>query len=468
MMIRQGDIILTWDQQLELLKNNSQLQNYFFSNNINLQDFLTSYIQVDQIICKSTEPSSSEITVLLKNLLVQNENKNNELVSLFKHVQNDFGTFKTQLESSLRNITNTEIKEIVSQLVNSDKQFIQNNFGDLSDKLINLNSQNLNEYDRKTLGIIQNIQSTFNSSLDTHHITHKINDIDTILTSLHNKFNANSSKKGEYAENILFNNLVKAFPDSDVILTRFESDAADIQIKKENKPLILIDSKHIESKNVPKIDLDKFHENCKLNNASGILCNAFSGIANKKHFEIDIIDKNIIVYIWNHEFDPTLFQIASRIIYNIHNIIKEQKTDKIQIDQILYKKLKLEYNFFLQNFQQHLNVIKTNIKSLEQLSLNQLEQFFKRTNFDTGDKEFQCSYCCTGFKAEKYLKDHIKKIHNITLTTSKRGRKKKVVEPPIEKVIEEENTEGEEVEEEEPEDELQEEIEEEPVNIIRF
>jgi hypothetical protein len=424
---------MNWSEQLKNVQNNLYVSNYFTANNLNLEDFLNNYIKVDQIICKNCEPTTSELSNLLKNLQTQNDN----IQLLVKNVQIDFSSYKIHLENSLRSITNNEIKDVVSQLLdkNSDKQFLEN----ISDKLVNLNSQNLNEFDRKTLSVIQNMQSAFSTSLDSHHITHKINDMDCILTSLHNKFNNNSSRKGEFAENILFSNLVQAFPDSDVILTRFESDAADIQIKKDNKPLVLIDSKHIESKNVPKPDLEKFHENCKINNASGILCNAFSGIANKKHFEIDIIDKNIIVYIWNHEFDATLFQVAVRIIYNIYDIIKEQKTDKIQIDQILYKKLKLEYNFFLQNYQQHINSIKTNIKSLEQLTLNQLEQFFKRSNFNCEDKQYSCELCGTGFVQEKYLKDHVKKIHNITLTTSRRGRKKK--DPLLVKTIDIENIE---------------------------
>lgn len=414
---------MNWNEQVELLKSNLDISNYFITNNINICQFLNNYIKVDQIISNKSNTNIPEITNILKNLQIQNEN----IQSIVKNVQNEFLSHKLHLENSLRNITNNEIKDVVSQLLdkNSDKQFLENNMHMLSDKLVNINSQNLNDFDRKILGLIQNMQSTFTTSLDTHHITHKINDIDCILNSLHNKFNNNSSVKGLFAENILFSNLVQAFPDSDVILSRSEADAADIQIKKDNKPLILIDSKHIESKNVPKPDLEKFHDNCKVNNASGILCNAFSGIANKKHFEIDIIDKNVIVYIWNHEFDTILFQLAVRIIYNIYDIIKEQKTDKIQIDQILYKKLKLEYNFFLQNYQQHINSIKTNIKSLEQLTLNQLEQFFKRSNFNCEDKQYSCEMCGTGFVQEKYLKDHVKKIHNVTLTTSRRGRKKK-------------------------------------------
>jgi hypothetical protein len=507
---------MDWDQQVKLLHSNPDIKHYFINSNINLVQFTQDYIKVNNILHSKKESYSaselsqlihtiqtqhddklSELSLLIKTMHTHNADKISELQfiqnqqepriseisNILKCIQLEFINFKSQLDNSIRNVTNTEIKDFITNINSPDQSNLfdklsnfnsQNvlEFNKMFDKILNINSQNLTEFDRKTLNIIQNMQNSFNSSLDSHFITNKINDSHEILTSLHNKFNSNSSKKGEFAENILFSNLVKAFPDSDVLLTRFESDAADIQIKKDNRPLILIDSKHIESKNVPKLDLDKFHDNCKLNNASGILCNAFGGIANKKNFEIDIIDKHIFVYIWNHEFDSTLFQIATRIIYNIHDIIKEQKTDKIHIDQILYKKLKLEYNFFLQNFQQHLSIIKSNIKSLEQLSLNQLEQFFKRTNFNSDDKPFNCEMCGTGFLLEKYLKDHVKKTHNIDVLPSKRGRKKKTT--PSDDNLHESPTKKEAIPEQECQEQAKDNSEHDPdpepdnPNIIRF
>ena len=66
------------------------------------------------------------------------------------------------------------------------------------------------------------------------------------------------------------------------------------------KPKILIDSKHFDT-TVPKKDLDKFYADIQLQNCSGILCNAFGGIANRKDFSIDFVDNNILVFIHNHK-----------------------------------------------------------------------------------------------------------------------------------------------------------------------
>jgi hypothetical protein len=227
------------------------------------------------------------------------------------------------------------------------------------------------------------------------------------------------------SENMLFHNILKAFPDSDVVLTRDQKESCDIQIKREGRPTILIDSKHCEFSNVRKSDLDKFYDDCKLNNSCGILCNAFGGIANRNHFEIDIQDNNVFVFISNHEFDPVTFQLAARVIYNVFDCIKDHKNDVIHIDPQLYQRLKIEYNFFLQSFQQHIDNIKANVNSLSQLAFSQLDQFFKRSNFNTTLKPFSCHFCGTMTSSAKALNKHLKDKHQVTIPTLKRGRKTK-------------------------------------------
>jgi hypothetical protein len=70
-----------------------------------------------------------------------------------------------------------------------------------------------------------------------------------------------------------------------------------------------------------------------------------------------------------------------------------------------------------------LNIIKQNIISLEQLTMNQLEQFFKRSNFNDL-KPFSCSSCGAGYGSAKTLKKHMSDKHGIKVT-AKRGKKQK-------------------------------------------
>jgi len=352
-------------------------------------------------------------------------------------VTQTINSMQSTIHSTIKDITNTDIKQTLSEHLQLLQSLINNNaspsllkdfFQNFQDKLINVNTEQLNDLDRKTISLLSNFQSNLlkdlSTTLDSHTIHHKITTINDTLTSLHSNFTGNSSQKGKMTENILYYNLVKAFPDSEVILTRDQSDSCDVQIKRDGKPLILVDSKHCEASNVRKSDLDKFYDDCKINDSCGILCNTFGGIANRKHFEIDIQDKRVYVFLSNHQFDPTLFQIAARIIYNIHDIIKDKRTDTIQVEQQLYQRLKIEYNFFLQSFHQYIDNIRSNVNSLSQLTFTHLDQFFKRTSLITENKPFSCTMCGTGCTSDKALKKHLKDKHQIAITPL---RPKKVV-----------------------------------------
>ena len=404
---------MNFQEQLKLLEQEPSIVNYF--QNKNIIDFLKTYIQVDSLINTSKDLEPNHIHQQLSHI-------QQNLSHIHNHLNNNL---KQQLQESLYNITNNDLKTIITELHNNKEENLKNTLDNFKDKLLNINTQNLNEFDRKSLGLVQNIQTTFNTSLDSHNISHKINSIDNTLNLLHNTFTSNSSKKGEFAENILFNNLIKAFPSSDVSNTSQTPNCGDIMIKKEARPDILIDSKNFQN-NVPKIDLEKFYRDCELNNCSGILCNVNNGIANKEHFQVDIQDSRIYVYIANHEFDNTLFQLAVKIIYNIHDIIRNNKTNIIELDKELFERLKIEFNFYNQSFRQHLSIIKQNITSLEQLAMVQLEQFFKRSNFNDL-KPFSCSSCGAGYGSAKTLKKHMADKHGIKVT-AKRGKKEKAEE----------------------------------------
>lgn len=388
---------MNFQEQLKLLEQNTIISNYFQDKNI--LDFINTYMQVDILLNTSKNIEPHYIQQQLSHI-------QQNISYIHHHITNE-------LKQQLQYINNTDLKHIIIELQNNKDNNLKQTLDNFHDKLILLNSQNLNEFDRKHLNIIQHIQNTFNTSLDSHNISHKIHSIDNTLHNLHNIFTNNSSKKGELTENILLHNLIKAFPSSNVLNTSHIPNSGDIIIQKDNKPTILIDSKNFQN-NVPKTDLEKFYRDCELNNCSGILCNLNNGISNKEHFQIDIQDSRIYIYISNHQFDNTLFQLAVNIIYHIHDIIKHNKTNIIEIDKQLFHRIKLEFNFFNQTLKQHLNIIKQNINSIEQLTMTQLEQFFKRSNFNEL-KPFSCSHCGTGYKTTKTLKKHMMDKHNVKL-----------------------------------------------------
>jgi hypothetical protein len=404
-----------FDQQLQQLHSFSD---YFVNNNKNIVDFVRIYIEIDKVIGSSLSTSSNAVFDKLDDIKSSICNLQTNVSSSHTHMTTLLQSKIDTLSSNLKDITNNDIKsmfiDLQKQLTTSlDNQNIRQVLENFKDKIDNLNSQKLNEFDRKSLDVMSNMQATMIQSLDTHSITHKINSIESNLTNINDHFSSNSSRKGQLAENALINVVTDAFPDTEIIDTSHLPNSGDIQLVKTDKPIILIDSKHFASKTVPKRDLDKFYADIQQHNCSGILCNAFGGIANKQHFEIDLVDNNVIVFVHSHRFDPTIFQLAVNIIYNIHEQIKDRHTDSIPIDQRLYQNLKIEYNYYIQTFRHHLDVIKTNVNTLSQLSFTLLDNFFKRKVTNVELKNFTCHLCGTGCKTEKILKTHLKNKHPI-------------------------------------------------------
>jgi hypothetical protein len=409
-------------EEIKLILEDTTITGYFTSHNRNIYDFVKTYIEVDKVLSNSTS-SPNVIYNHLDTIKAQLSQQTSQLQHLSTYVSNTHSNLNSlihtkldQLANIVKDTTNTDMRQMLLDLQQNlsngnDLQSMRTLLENFKDKIENVNTQKLNDFDRKTIEVLSSLQSSLLQSLDSHTISHKINSIEDTLNSINTNFTSTSSKKGQLAEAILLNVLTETFPECEVIDTSHTANSGDMQIVRENKPTILVDSKNFGSKTVPKRDIDKFYSDVQQNNCSGILCNAFGGIANKLHFEIDIVDKNVLVFVHSHQYDPNVFRLASNIIYNVHQEIKDKSSDVISIDQRLYQSLKIEYNYFLQSFHHHLDIIKSNVNSLSQLSFTLLENFFKRKATNVELKQFSCHICGTPLKSEKNLKLHLKRQH---------------------------------------------------------
>lgn len=412
-----------YNSEIEKLLTSTEIISYFASNNKSIYDFVKTYIEVDKILGDTSCNSNLVYNKLdeIKNVIL---NHSSQISNLSSNMTTTNTNIISLIQSKLDNITSITNNELRCMFQDLQKTFsegsntneLKNVFETFRERLEILNTQKLNDIDRKNLDILSNIQTNFEKLLDSHQITNNIDQIKSTLSSINENFSNNSAKKGQVAETVLFNILTETFPDTEIIDTSHTPNSGDIQMIKDNKPTILIDSKNFCNKTVPKRDLDKFYSDIQQNNCSGILCNTFGGIANKQHFEIDIVDKNILVFIHSHQFDSNMFKLATNIIYNMHQELKDKQSDSINIDQRLFQNLKIEYNYYIQSFRHHLDIIKSNVNSLSQLSFTLLDNFFKRKATNVELKKFSCHICSAQLSTEKILKTHLKKLHSTIIS----------------------------------------------------
>lgn len=398
-------------ESIEKCKTDAYILQYFNDTNQDFNDFMKMHIELDKIISNRNDNIDKlDINKELCNIKSILFEQNNQISQLPLNIKENL----VSLENNIRDVSNNDMKVIFNDFyskINNNKDFVSvlDNF---KDKLDNINMKTFNEFDQKTLTMMSSLHNNLQNMISNHSINDKIISIESIVTKLHQNFTVNSSKKGEYAENLLHKLLIDNFKNTEIVDTHTKSNAGDFQLIMDNRPTILIDSKHIKG-NVPKRDLQKFIDDTQLNNCSGILANCFGGIANKEHLEFEVIDNNILIYIHEHNFNAENFKLAVSIIYYIYDALKNANNDnKMFIDKKLFASLKTEYNYFLQTFNQQLTIMKTSINTLSQLHFNMIEQFFSRKAITTDiKKNISCTVCGSNFSSSKTLKQHMNKKH---------------------------------------------------------
>jgi hypothetical protein len=422
--------------QLEEVQNDTRIREYFTQNDSEwtLQTFLTTYIEVDKMMNRNkSELNKSEINEKLETL-------NTVCSSNFKTIEAQYQTLREKM-ANLQNGDHLNNALDRWQATNniSNLNELKTILGSIKTELQTTNESMICKVDSKLFELVNSLQVNLNNCIENSGVHGKVTNIEQTLTTLYNNFTHNSSKKGEYAENILSSRLPETFPEAEIVDTHNEPNSGDFHIVMDNRPKILIESKNF-SGNVPKRDIDKFYKDIQMQNCCGILCNTFGGIANKKHFEIDIIDNtNILVFVHNYQFDTTQLQLAANVIYNTHRLIKEKTEESsVSVSSDFFSALKLEYDNFLRSFQHHLNIIKSSVNSLTDLHFTLVNDFFHRKSSKSNiitPPQFMCDVCNKGFASKWSLKRHVVDNHDdipVELYTRKpREKKEKKQEPQV-------------------------------------
>jgi hypothetical protein len=238
------------------------------------------------------------------------------------------------------------------------------------------------------------------------------------LENLLHKFLYSSSSKGNLGEIKLFNLINNLFPNADNIENTTGCTAkGDIIMERRNKPTIMFENKEYAN-NVPKQEVEKFIRDVNQNNCSGIFISNKSGIAGKYNYEIEINNKNILIYIHNAEYNDVIIKTAVDIIDNLYDRIKniDTKNNLVSIELETLKIINTELNNFADNKKNIIEDIKKNqkalIKTIEDLQLPYLNNILSK-HFSASQNIFKCRYdCCSSYETLKQLTAHERKHSN--------------------------------------------------------
>ncbi len=348
--------------EIHNLSNNINRINQEISNNLfgRLQDTKKEYMDdFKELTSNNLNNNNDKLSLILQQNTNQLIDKTNLLLNEMIPKNND--TIKDQI-----NNLHKYILDDTKQLLNSMNK----------EESLNIFLQN---FENKYTQLIQPFYSIVNTSEE--RINKEINAVknnlmpDTLQKELSDFFSKfkNSSYKGQLGENQLETILNQLFPSGEIINTSSIKASCDFKIQRFEKLPIFIETKHYD-RNVTLDEVKKFIRDIEEQKSNGVFLSQNSGITSKQNFQIDMCNNNILIYLHNVAYDPTIIKTAIDIIDHLSeklSTIEKIDTNEFSISEESMNEINKEYSQFIQKKLSFIEFVKDNHKKL----LNQIDEF---------------------------------------------------------------------------------------------
>lgn len=317
--------------------------------------------------------------------------------------------------STFMDKTQLILNDILPKKEETTKLFIKDKIEELNETIL----KDLTQYNPdKMTEFIHNLETKISNSLQETHdklneqkqtqenefkkITELTSTNQTNMSLILNKME-NSSCKGKLSENILFNLLQSMYPTACIDSVGTQKETGDVMFTRKNNPTILIENKNWDQ-NVLQSEVQKFIRDCETQKCSGLFLSQNCGICNKDHFQIDIHDGNVLIYIHNVNYDKDIIKTGIDIIDHF-KVNLDKLNDKVDVNTIkkdVLDSIHKEYNNYRVQKETMQKMIKDTqgklLKQVEELKLPDLEKYLS-IYYSFSSSKFTCQYC--GFVSEK-------------------------------------------------------------------
>ena len=389
--------------------NNSKITSQILNGIANIQSQLTSQ-QVEyhkQLFLKLTEFKKEYIDDLK---MILSSNITDKIAPLIKD-SNGLILDKTQL--LLTELVPKNNENLYRQINENIKSFCSSIMEEIS-KTSKMDGEPLSQSSLDEF--IKMIDSKFSNVIDVIDSTRKMVDSNkdatlshfSSITSSQNALQSevkdvlkrmeNSSSKGKMSENIVLNILRGLFPSAEVEYVGSQKESGDIMIHRKDRQKILVENKCYESRQVTSDQVKKFIHDVDTQNCSGLFLSQEGGIVNKHNFEINIHNRNVLLYVHNVNYDPDIIKIAIDIIDSFKSKLDEiTLTDDYSINKDTLEEINKEYQLFIEQKLAQLKMVKEfsqrMIKTIESIELPCLEKMLSTRFGYINSGKFICEKC---------------------------------------------------------------------------
>ncbi len=386
--------------------NNSNITSQILNGIANIQSQLSSHqVEYDkQLFLKLTEFKKEYIDDLK---IILSSNIADKIAPLIKESNGNI-VDKTQLlltelvpknNENLSRQINDNIKSFCSFITEEISKTSKSDGGPLSQSSLDTFIKTI---DSKFANVIDSTKKIVDSNKDVtmshlSSLTSSQNALQSEVKDVLKKME-NSSSKGKISENIVLNILRGLFPSAEIEYVGSQKESGDIMIHRKDKDKILVENKCYESRQVTSDQVKKFIHDVDTQNCSGLFLSQEGGIANKENFEINIHNRNVLLYIHNVNYDPEIIKIAIDIIDSFKSKLDEiTLTDDYSISNDTLEEINKEYQLFVEQKLAQLKMVKDfsqkMIKSIEDVQLPSLEKMLSSRFGYTTSGKFICDKC---------------------------------------------------------------------------
>lgn len=242
------------------------------------------------------------------------------------------------------------------------------------------------------------IQRIKDGLLEHQTVNQKLN---TDMSDFLNKYNNNSSSKGNVSEAELYYMLQSLLPSDEIVKVNSETASCDLKVNRmdKSKPTILFENKDY-TRSVPTEEVKKFERDIRLQKAHGVFVSQKSPITFKSNFQIDVIGGLIHIYVPNAGHDANKIKIAIDIIDNLSSkleTIETLKGEELTLSKEEIDNITEDYRFFVAQKMQMIDTIKAVTKQLvdkmDDFQLPAIKKITTKLGVVENDNEFKCSFC---------------------------------------------------------------------------
>lgn len=406
----------------ELLKDIFQkvdkIENTQNNLNQNISTILNTINTIHGVLSEQKNSYTQEIRTLLENKQMSN---NEKITNILEKNQNTIIEKTKILLSDTFSHNNDELYNKI--MVNITKHF--NSINDIASTLLKENSNT--DIFAKFNEIIESKHNILCTNIDKNIHSFLTSNNSSILNELQSQYQTfsdmndflkkqkycNSSTTGKIGEDRLEQILNNSFPSNNIINTSSLGKCGDFILERndhKNKKIIFENKEY--STNVPDSEVKKFIRDIEYTKCHGVFLSQTTGIANKKHFEINFHNNFVLVYLHNVNYNSELIISAVQIIDMITSKIDLENIDTEKISKDTLSEMQKDLMAFLKNKNRLLEMSKKYHKEIqnmiESIDLPSISQFLSNNFSNTELLLFNCQYCNRSFRNKRALASHYK------------------------------------------------------------